>query len=183
MALLTAGALYLTKQFCPGGALPTDAFDGKLCYDGGDIIPLPLDKLDTIITKCPSCDTGQSKSVRSDGKCGCIDVGSTACGNGFVRVSSGCVCNRAAKQCKAGTVARLDKNGKCVCVGCSLKYTPGGINGNECIPIPVRGAPAGTVSGSKPTPTTACSGKSGNCTWDCKNAYCWTGIVGTRTFK
>jgi len=49
-------------------------------FSGGrfpEIIPLPEAEEDRALANCPSCGAGLSKMVRSDGKCGCINVGGT----------------------------------------------------------------------------------------------------------
>lgn len=82
------------------------------------------------LSDCPTC-SGNNHRTLSAGKCGCAANAPAACANGYVRVSSGCVCNKAAKGCGSG-VARVS-NGKCVCTSCSSGYHAGGTNNNECI--------------------------------------------------
>lgn len=204
--VLTVGGfafLYITKNFCPGGAIPIEGLcyassgtpgsadcllDPASCgavntdpdYAGGSAGPkTAAPKRADLCTRakyvwtsagtcvcnrvakrcasnqvagtrngqcfCATCPPGMKRraSSASDNICikipaGTVSGGSSSpglCGKGYVRVGSGCVCNRIAKHCTATTVARLNSAGTCTCVGCSPGYTRGGVNGNQCLKI------------------------------------------------
>jgi hypothetical protein len=69
-----------------------------------------------------------------------------------------CCCNRIVKGCGGNQIALLDGAGNCVCATCKPGYVRSGSDGNKC---------------TLPTTAKQCPGRSGNCSWDCKNAYCW----------
>lgn len=137
-------ALYFTKQFCPGGALPTDALDGRLC-------PGPLtDTVDNIIANTDSVLGIGGKATPPTGWNFAI-AASQSCPRSYVRVTSGaktsCVCNSIAKKCGPNTIVRLmtgnkqdNVKGNCTCFKCSAGYTA---SNNSCVPS----GPAGTVTG------------------------------------
>ena len=150
-------------------------------FSGGrfpPIIPISEQAEDKALANCPSCPSGKSKMVRSDGKCGCIDVGSNIKPNPNTQSGS------------SGHCSWDSKGGTCwnntACTGKPFKVCATYPHG-ESISISSRCNAIGSLWTQKqpkcnapapkptPTPTPAnCPGKSGNCNWDCKNAYCWT---------
>ena len=156
--------LYLTRSFCYGGAFPVDG----LCYEGGTGEP------------------GSDECLYDPAACGAVNTDPDYAGGGSAGPKTAtptradscnkwggvwgndnkCHCNRVVKHCAANAVVNI-VNSKCSCVNCpaGTRRSTASAMANSCLKTS-----AGTVTGSS-----RCSGKSGNCNWDCKNAYCWTG--------
>jgi hypothetical protein len=137
-------------------------------FSGGrfpPIIPISSEAEDKALANCPSCSGGLSKMVRSDGKCGCINAG----GSNQI-VDKGCIVNQHGfYNCNEGSCWRNTPCGG----GASVGYCLSGRNRQTDTQ---KGwiSKYGCKTTPKPAPTPVkCSGTSGNCTWDCKNAFCW----------
>jgi hypothetical protein len=141
-------------------------------FSGGrfpPIIPISEAAEDKALANCPKCSGGLSKMVRSDGKCGCINAG----GQNDI-VDKGCIVNQHGfYNCNEGSCWRNTPCGG----GPSVGYCLSGRNRQTDTQkgwLSKYGCKTSTPA-PKPAPTSSCSGKSGsNCTYDCKNAYCWT---------
>ena len=123
IAALGVGALYITRQFCPSGVLPTDAFDGKLCYQGGSSIGTPGSD-DCISGGCTDKITGKAVITST---VGAIGGGNTRCGPGFVLVQGACTCahNTTFARCPAGYGLYNNKT-SCGCGNCKTAKCPTG---------------------------------------------------------
>lgn len=126
---------------------------------------------------CVGCSAGYKPGGSNNNEC-VRGSGPLPCANGYVRVSSGCVCNRSAKRCTSTTVARL-KNGVCTCVGCSSGYH---VKENSCVknasPKPSGGGGSscsckqGGKCASYPANSASC------CSWRGRNGGCGAGTIG-----
>jgi hypothetical protein len=104
------------------------------------------------------CNVARNRFLAAYGSCGSGTPGSAP----FVQVPTGpcagmigqtaCTCAATHGACRTGYHG-VYSDGKCLCVP------------NTTTPKPI-----GTTTGGAGN----CPGKSGYCTWDCKNAYCWT---------
>ena len=152
--------LYLTRNFCSGGAFPVDG----LCYE--NLGEPGSDECQRDPAACGAVNTDPDYAGGSAGPKTSPPTRADDCNrwNGVWRANK-CHCNRVDKRCPANAVVNI-VNSKCACVYCpaGTKRSTTSAMANSCIKTS-----AGTVTGGG-----TCSGKSGNCNWDCKNAYCWT---------
>lgn len=118
---------------------------------------------------CTRCSTGFKPGGSDNNQCVPVS-GVKPCPNGYVRVSTGCVCNRIQKKCTSTAVARVIK-GVCTCTSCSSGYHR---SGNSCVknaaPKPAP-KPAPKACGAAQTGTcygfTACKGLRGSACCAC----------------
>ena len=137
------------------------------------------------------CDDGHSCKKRcSEGWCNsyrkCCDAGCGKCGKGGGDGSNAKTTFDCGAACRTGNCTDYRANCKSGCDACS------GTKGNKCPKACPRNytrvkntCDCKVKSGKTPSgfDYKQCSGKSGNCTWDCSGHFCWTGKACGQTYK